>query len=117
MRRNSIRVAVPVLCLIVGVGGLVAVGPPRQSTAAFTFTKIADNVYFAVGTGALTVFCNAAIIINDADVLIVDTHVSPEAARALLAELKTITSKPVRYVVNTHYHFDHSSGNQIYGAD
>ena len=117
MRRRSIRVAVPLLAVLAGIGGLAALGPPRQNTAVFTFNKIADDVYFAVGTGALTVFCNAAIIINDADVLIVDTHVSPEAARALLTELKTITNKPVRYVVNTHYHFDHSGGNQIYGPD
>ena len=60
---------------------------------------------------------NAAVIINENDVLLVDTHVSPDAAQALLTEIKTITNKPVRYVVNTHFHFDHSNGNQIYGPN
>jgi glyoxylase-like metal-dependent hydrolase (beta-lactamase superfamily II) len=84
---------------------------------AFRFTRIADDVYIAIGTGSLTVFSNAVIVINDADVLLVDSHVSPAAAWALLQELRTITDKPVRYVVNTHYHFDHAHGNQIYGPE
>jgi glyoxylase-like metal-dependent hydrolase (beta-lactamase superfamily II) len=54
-------------------------------------------------------------LINDADVLVVDSHVSPAAAWVLLDELKAITPKPVRYVVTTHFHYDHAHGNQIYG--
>jgi len=117
LRLRSIpRGALASACVVAGTLGLVALGrAPQQRGPAFTFTKIADDVYFAVGTGSLTVFCNAAVVINQNDVLIVDSHVSPEAARALLDELETITTKPVRYVVNTHFHFDHSSGNQAYG--
>ena len=116
MRRTStLSTALAFTSIVAGITGLTALGPDQQRAPTFTFTKIADNVYFAVGTGALTVFSNAAIIINENDVLLVDTHVSPDAAQALLTELKTLTNKPVRYVVNTHFHFDHSSGNQIYG--
>lgn len=115
-RRRVDRRYLAITSILIGAAGLAALGPaPKRPAPAFTFTKIADDVYFAVGTGALTVFCNAAIVINQNDVLVVDSHVSPEAAQALLDELKAITTKPVRYVVNTHYHFDHSSGNQIYG--
>lgn len=110
-RRSLIAIPVLIAC----VAGLVALRPAEQRPAAFTFTKIADDVYFAVGTGAVTVFCNAAVIINESDVMLVDSHVSPVAARSLLDELKAITTKPVKYVVNSHYHFDHSHGNQIYG--
>jgi cyclase len=115
--RSSVdRLHVAIACVVIGAAGLAAFGPaPKRPAPAFTFTKIADDVYFAVGTGALTVFCNAAIVINPNDVLIVDSHVSPDAAQALRDELKAITTKPVRYVVNTHFHFDHSFGNQIYG--
>jgi cyclase len=116
-RATPLRIAMAFACIAGGFAGLVALGPAQQRGPAFKFEKIAENVYFAVGTGALTVYCNAAIIINDNDVLIVDTHVSPDAAQALLTELKTLTNKPVRYVVNTHFHFDHSSGNQIYGPN
>ena len=84
---------------------------------AFTFNKIAEGVYHAVGTGSLVVMSNAAIIEGDNDVLVVDSHVSPGGAWALREELKTITSKPIRWVVNSHYHFDHSHGNQIYGPE
>jgi len=84
--------------------------------AAFTFHKISDDVYHAVGTGNMAVGANAAIIINEDNVLLVDSHVSPAAAIVLLEELRQITTKPVRYVVNTHFHFDHAHGNQIYPA-
>ena len=81
---------------------------------AFTFHRIHDDVYHAVGTGAMVVGSNSVVIINEADVLLVDSHTSPVAAQLLLEELRTITSKPVRTVVNTHFHFDHLHGNQIY---
>ncbi len=84
---------------------------------AFNFVKITDNVYHAVGSGAMNVGCNAAVVINDNDVLVVDSHISPAAAWALHEELKAITPKPIRFVVNKHFHFDHAHGNQIYGPD
>ncbi len=82
---------------------------------AYTFTRIADGVYHAVGTGNMAVGANATVIVNDSDVMLVDSHVSPAAAWALLQELREITPKPVRYVVNTHFHYDHAHGNQVYG--
>ena len=84
---------------------------------AFTFNKISEGVYHAVGTGSLVVMSNATIIEGDRDVLVVDSHVSPGGAWALREELKAITPKPIRWVVNSHYHFDHSHGNQIYGPE
>src|SRR6185295_15860517 len=47
----------------------------------------------------------------------VDDHVSPAAAWVLLDEIKSITDKPVRTVINTHFHFDHAHGNQVFGKD
>ena len=93
--------------------------PPGTSYSgkAFTFNKIAEGVYHAVGTGNLVVMSNAAIIEGDTDVLVVDSHVTPGGAWALREELKAITSKPIRYVVNSHFHFDHSHGNQVYGPE
>jgi glyoxylase-like metal-dependent hydrolase (beta-lactamase superfamily II) len=105
------------------VAGLVVISPASaqgrppgsdHSGPAFTFHRVLDDVYLAVGTGNLAVGANAAIIINEDDVLLVDSHVSPAAATVLLEELEQLTSKPVRYVVNTHFHFDHAHGNQIY---
>lgn len=81
---------------------------------AWTFEQVRDDIYIAMGTGNLTVMSNAGIIINENDVLLVDSHVSPAAAASLLRELREITDKPVRYVVNSHFHFDHAHGNQVY---
>jgi len=81
---------------------------------AFRFNKVADGVYHAIGTGALTVVGNSSVIVNDNDVVIVDDHVSPAAAWVLIDEIKSITNKPVRTVINTHFHYDHSHGNQIF---
>lgn len=116
------------LALILGAGAGSMLAMPAQSGMsrppgtnykgpAFTFNKIADGIYHAVGTGSLVVMSNAAVIETDRDVLVVDSHVSPGGAWALREELKTVTSKPIRFVVNSHYHFDHSHGNQVYGPE
>lgn len=81
---------------------------------AFEFKRINDSVYLAIGTGNLVVASNGAFVINDDEVLLVDSHISPASAWALLEEIKEVTDKPVRYVVNTHFHFDHVHGNQVY---
>ena len=104
---------------VLGGGQPTSQRPPGATYTgnAFTFHKITDGVYHAVGTGNLVVMSNAAIIEGDTDVLVVDSHVSPGGAWALREELKAITPKPIRYVVNSHFHFDHSHGNQVYGPD
>ncbi len=93
--------------------------PPGSdySGAAFEFEEVVPGVYHARGTGSLAVGSHGAVIVNDDDVLLVESHISPAAARAVVDEIEAMTDKPVRYVVNTHYHFDHAHGNQIYPSD
>jgi glyoxylase-like metal-dependent hydrolase (beta-lactamase superfamily II) len=124
MRRLTLALVIGALMLGASLwqsrDGASAQGRAPAGTAhqgdAFRFNKIAEGVYHAVGTGALTVIGNGAVIVNDDDVVIVDDHVSPAAAWVLLEEVKRLTPKPVRYVINTHFHFDHAHGNQIFGA-
>ncbi len=80
----------------------------------FDIKPVADGVYAAIAKPAYKVNCNAAIILLDDAVLVVDTHSKPSAARALIEQIKKLTDKPVRYVVNTHFHWDHYQGNQAY---
>lgn len=80
----------------------------------FDIKPIADGVYAAVAKPAYKVNCNAVIIFLGDSVLVVDTHSKPSAARALIEQIKKLTDKPVRYVVNTHFHWDHYQGNQAY---
>ncbi len=80
----------------------------------FDVQKIADGVYAAIVRPGSPVGSNAAIIVTGEGALIVDTHLRPSYARELLAEVKKLTPLPVRYVVNTHWHNDHTQGNQAY---
>ncbi len=78
----------------------------------FDIKPVADGVYAAIAKPAYKTNCNAAIILLGDSVLVVDTHSKPSAARGLIAQIKTLTDKPVKYVVNTHFHWDHCQGNQ-----
>ena len=89
---------------------------PGGGDARFDIQKVAEGVYAAVAAPAYKVNCNTAIIENDDGVIIVDTHSKPSAARVIVERLRDITRKPVRYVVNTHFHWDHWHGNEVYPA-
>jgi glyoxylase-like metal-dependent hydrolase (beta-lactamase superfamily II) len=89
---------------------------PVTTGKAYKFEKIADGVYYATATGSIVTGSNNVVIAGSRDVLVVDTGTSPAAARAFIEDLKLITSKPVRYVVNTHFHYDHTDGNQVYAG-
>src|SRR5579864_6849263 len=88
---------------------------PAASGQLFDIQKIADGVYFALAHPQALTNCNAAIFVNSADVLVVDAHSKPSAAAGLIAQIKKeVTTKPVRYLVDTHFHWDHSQGNAGY---
>jgi cyclase len=87
------------------------------STGLFDIQKVTDGVYFALAHPQALTNCNAAIFVNSQDVLVVDAHSKPSAAASLLAQIqKEVTSKPVRYLVNTHFHWDHTQGDRAYRA-
>jgi glyoxylase-like metal-dependent hydrolase (beta-lactamase superfamily II) len=89
---------------------------PTTTGKAYKFEKIADGVYYATATGSMVTGSNNVVIIGSRDILVVDTGTSPAAARAFLADLRLITPKAPRYVVNTHFHYDHTDGNQVYAG-
>jgi glyoxylase-like metal-dependent hydrolase (beta-lactamase superfamily II) len=84
-------------------------GPYRVDT-------LAPNVFAVVrdGTGGGASDSNVMVIVNAEDVVVVDTNIFPSSARQVINEIKRLTTKPVRYVVNTHWHSDHHYGNQAY---
>lgn len=81
-------------------------------------TKIADNVYSYVGqkdgSPAHSFAANAGIIIGTDSVLVVDTLISAKEGARFLADIRKVTSKPIKYVVNTHTHLDHAFGNCVF---
>jgi cyclase len=88
---------------------------PGAATDLFEIQNVADGVYFAFARPQAVGNCNAAIFVNAADVLVVDSHSKPSAAAGLIAQIKKqVTTKPVRYLVDTHFHWDHVQGNRGY---
>lgn len=59
---------------------------------------------------------NIIVVINAEDVLVVDSGLLPDAAKAAITEIKKLTTKPVRFLVNTHWHGDHWQGNETFAA-
>lgn len=78
--------------------------------------RLADGVYAFVFDNPLgpAVDGTALVIINDDDVVVVDAQNTYATTRAVIAEIRKLTNKPVRYLINTHWHGDHNDGNQVY---
>jgi cyclase len=100
-------VAISVLFVIVALGGNIC--------KAEGLTKIADNVYSYVavknGGPANSFAANAGIIIGRDAIAVVDTLISAKEAQRFIRDIRKVSDKPIRYVINTHYHLDHTFGN------
>lgn len=86
-----------------------------SSQGIAALTKISESVYSYVDTkGAASANgfgANAGIIIGKDSILVVDTLISAKKAKDFIKDIRAVSDKPIRYVVNTHYHLDHSLGN------
>jgi cyclase len=76
--------------------------------------KIAANVYVRIVSPDSNAVGNAGLVVFERAALVFDTHFTPEAGREFLGQIRSVTSKPVRYVVNSHFHPDHTHGNQAF---
>jgi len=78
-------------------------------------TRISPHVYSYVdvkeASPANSFGANAGIIIGRKGIVVVDTLISAKEARRFLQDIRKISDKPILYVINTHYHLDHSFGN------
>src|SRR6185369_3511798 len=72
-------------------------------------TKLADTIYMLEGEGG-----NIGVSAGDDGVFLIDDQFAPLTAR-ILAAVKAISDKPVRMLLNTHWHFDHTGGNENLG--
>ena len=95
---------------------LVVVGGSARAQAAadlpFVVKQIGPGVYAAIDGPEHKAGSNSGFVIGDDGVLVVDAFFTTDAARALVGEIHRLTPKPIRYVVNTHYHADHTGGDQ-----
>lgn len=98
------------------VAPLTTVGD-RLESESHSLEEIAPGVYFATATGRVNLVSNAMIVVNEDHVLVVDSHITPDAGDGLVATVRGLTDKPIRYLVNSHYHYDHAHGNQSFPAE
>ncbi len=82
----------------------------------FQLIKVADGVYAAIAKPGGLASGNAGFVIGDEGVLIFDTFFTPAALEELIVEIQTLTKLPIKFAVNSHYHLDHTGGNQVLSA-
>ncbi|MGC1302229.1 MAG: MBL fold metallo-hydrolase, partial [Caulobacteraceae bacterium] len=86
---------------------------PAKAADPFVLKQVGPGVYAAIDGPQGRSGSNAGFVIGDDGVLVVDSFFNPEATKALVADIRKITPKPIRYVVNTHYHIDHVGGDAV----
>jgi cyclase len=91
--------------------------PARGADSAyFTLVPLGNGVWAAIAKEGGKAGGNAGFVVGDNGVAVIDTFEDPAAAEELLATIRGITKLPVKFVVNTHYHFDHVNGNDVFAA-
>ncbi|MDJ0877196.1 MAG: MBL fold metallo-hydrolase [Halieaceae bacterium] len=100
--------------LAILVGGSAWAG--EEIYPGYSWSEIGASVYLHSPVDPLAgpVDGNSVVIINEHDVFVVDTHINPAAARAVVQRIRRLTDRPVTHIVNTHWHDDHTNGNYVY---
>ncbi len=81
----------------------------------FDIQKVEDGVFSCLARPAALINCNATIFEQSTHLVVVDTHSKASAAASLIAQIKReVSDKPVRYIINTHFHWDHAQGTSAY---
>lgn len=91
-------------------------GPPRADSMALEKVTLADGIYLFRAPAALDLWTssNSVVVVNDSDVVVFDSNARPSTSRLVIAEIRKITTKPVRVLINSHWHMDHWMGNAAY---
>lgn len=91
-------------------------GPPRTDSIVLEKATLADGIYLFRAPSALDLWTssNSVVVVNDSDVVVFDSNARPSTSRLVIAEIRKITSKPVRLLINSHWHMDHWMGNAAY---
>src|SRR6266704_7224133 len=116
MRRAAILSIVGLLMMsLIPITHAVTVSTKPAPTAEddFQLVKVADGVYAAIAKPGGLASGNAGFVIGDDGVLMFDTFFTPAAIEELIGEIQSLTKLPIKYAVNSHYHLDHTGGNQV----
>jgi len=100
------------ITLLLSILALLFAVPAPKAEDNFTLVKVADGVYAAVAKPGGLASGNAGFVVGDDGVLMVDTFFTPAAVEDLIATIANETKQPLKYALNTHYHLDHTGGDQ-----
>lgn len=110
----------PILSLLFGlfVASASATDYP-PSTVAMQLRQVSPHCYYVQGQAGTAIenegfISNAGVVVTDAGVVVIDALGSPSLAQLLMAQIRTVTDKPVVKVIVTHYHADHVFGLQYF---
>lgn len=93
---------------------LLAAVVPAAAEDLFDVKPVADGVWAAIAKPHRPENANSAVIELDRGLLVVDAASTPSSARGLISQVRKLTPKPVVWIVNTHYHWDHYWGNEAF---
>ena len=91
-------------------------GPARTDSMAIEKVTLADGIYLFRAPSKLDLWTssNSVVVVNDSDVVVFDSNARTSTSRVVIAEIRKITNKPVRVLINSHWHMDHWMGNAAY---
>jgi glyoxylase-like metal-dependent hydrolase (beta-lactamase superfamily II) len=115
IKKDHLTIAVRVVSICVVAWTLLCRAPAQQRN--FDLVKLSDDAYAAIALPGGDAAANAGFVITDSWVCVFDSHLTPDAAKELIAEIRKLTKLPIRYLINSHYHADHSHGNQAFAQD
>ena len=113
--KERLTLALAVIALMNATRSLCpeAVSSAPKAEDDFQLVKVADGIYAAIAKPGGLASVNAGFVVGDEGVLIFDTFLTPSAIEELVGAIEAQTKLPVKYAVNSHYHLDHTGGNQV----
>jgi len=108
MKKNLfVSLAIAIVPLLIGQN---AIAQQDFSAVEVKVHKVSGNFYYLEGAGG-----NVGVLIGDDGVLMIDDQFAPLSEK-LVAAIRTISSGPIRFLINTHIHGDHNGGNENFAA-
>ena len=96
------------LLAFVAFAGIIFTGPAAAQDA--TVERVADDIYFLFDFSG----SNSVFLVTEEGVLLIDTRTHPREGRDLLDRIRKVTDKPIKWVINSHFHGDHHMGNSVF---
>jgi cyclase len=105
--------------LIASIAPRLVDGGEAETVAGpgYSLEKVAEGVFCAVSRETAYYVSNSVVIVGDESVLVVDSGATPGGARGLIQAIRGVSDRPIRYLVDTHFHFDHVLGYAAFAAD